>query len=88
MSDFFTCIAVGPVTVVEFQTESLMSAHELDQIGAALYRLVDVDGHKLVLMDLAKVRYLSSQAIGIVMAMRKKITVIKGGKYVGCWDFI
>ena len=84
MSDFFTSKAVGPVTVVEFQTETLMSAHELDQIGAALYRLVDVDGHKLILVDFEKVRYLSSQAIGIVMAMRKKISVIKGGKFVLC----
>ena len=84
MSDFFTSNAVGPVTVVEFQTESLMAAHELDQIGAALYRLVEVDGHKLVLMDFGKVRYLSSQAIGIVMAMRKKISAIKGGKFVLC----
>ena len=61
-----------------------MAAHELDQIGAALYRLVEVDGHQFILMDFTKVQYLSSQAIGIVMGMRKKISAIPKAKLVLC----
>ena len=71
-------------TVVEFQTESLMNARDLEQIGGALYRLVDDNHRKQVVLDLSRVRFVSSQAVGILVTMNKKLSNVAGGKLVLC----
>src|SRR5437764_10114740 len=84
MEPFFSQRQDHQFTVVEFQIESLMHARDLEQIGGALYRLADDDHRKLVLLDLTKVRFVSSQAVGVLVTMNKKLSNVPGGKLVLC----
>jgi anti-sigma B factor antagonist len=70
--------------VIEFKTPSLMDPLELEQIGQQLYHLVDAEDQRRVIIDFEKVQYLSSQAIGIVITMHKKLSALKNSKFVLC----
>jgi anti-sigma B factor antagonist len=70
--------------VIEFKTTSLMDPLELEKIGQQLYHLVDAEDNRRVIMDFEKVQYLSSQAIGIVITMHKKLNSLKNSKLVLC----
>jgi len=84
MEPFFTERQDRQFTVVEFQTESLMNARDLEQIGGALYRLVDEEHRNRLLLDFSKVRYPSSQAIGIIVTLNKKLSQKPNGKLILC----
>lgn len=75
---------VEKFTVVEFRNASLMDPVELENIGQALYRLVDAEDQRRIVLDFEKVQYLSSQAIGIVLTMNKKLSALKNSKLVLC----
>ena len=66
-------------TVVEFQTPSLMNPLDLEQVGAGLFKLVDEDQSGRLVLDFTKVQYLSSQAIGIILTLNKKLTGTSAG---------
>ena len=78
MEPFFTTTEDGPHTLVQFQTESLMSTPDLERIGQSLNRLVDEEKRQSVLLDFSKVRYLSSQAIGMIISLHKKLSQSRG----------
>jgi len=80
----FTVQKVEKFTVVEFRTPSLMDPVQLEQIGQSLYRLVDEEDRRRIVLDFEKVTYLSSQAIGIVLQMNKKLGALKNSKLVLC----
>lgn len=84
MNAAFTVQNYEKFTVVEFKVASLMDPAELDRIGTDLYRLIDEEDHRRIILDFEKVQYLSSQAIGIVMAMRKKLSALKKSELVLC----
>ena len=60
-------------TIIEFQTESLMDPQKLEAIAAELYRLVDLEERRWIVLDFARVSYVSSQFIGILMNLHKKV---------------
>ena len=70
--------------VVEIVTPSLMDTVELDALGADLYRLVDEEDCRRLLVDFGKVQFISSQAIGILAKLHKKTAAMKGGLLVLC----
>ena len=74
MNDFYTVRQAGKHTVVEFQTPSLMNPQELERVGSQLFAMVDEEKRDHVVLDFAKVKYLSSQAIGIILTLNKKLT--------------
>lgn len=80
----FTVQQVENFTVIEFQTPSLMEPGELEKIGTELYRLIEEEDRRRIILDFEKVKYISSQAIGIIMAMRKKMAALKHTKLVLC----
>jgi anti-anti-sigma factor len=84
MGSAFTVQQIEKFTVVEFQTPSLKDPAELERIATDLYRLVDEEDHRRIILDFEKVLYLTSQAIGIVMAMRKKMAALKNSRLVLC----
>lgn len=84
MDAFFSQRREGPFTVIDFQTESLMNHADLERIGQALYRVIDEEQQKQVLLDFTRVRFLSSQAIGILLTLNKKLSQVEGGKLVLC----
>ena len=81
---FFTVSQDQGYTLVEFRTESLMNPVELERVGRGLYRLVDVEHRHQVLLDFTGVKYLSSQAVGIILTMNKKLSQFQGGRLVLC----
>ena len=80
----FTVQQVEKFTVVEFRQPSLMDPLELESIGQSLYRLVDAEDRRKIVLDFEKVTYLSSQAIGIVLTMHKKLSALPHSKLVLC----
>src|SRR5688572_7638246 len=84
MSPHFTVQNIEKFSVVEFRTPSLMDAMLLEEIGQELYRLVDEEDRRRLVLDFEKVQYLSSQAIGIVLQLNKKLAALKNSKFVLC----
>ena len=71
-------------TVVEFRTPSLMDPLVLERVGEAVFRLVDVEDRRLIVLDFEQVEYLSSQAIGIVLTLNKKLATLTHTSLVLC----
>jgi anti-sigma B factor antagonist len=71
-------------TVVEFRTNSLMDPIALERIGQSLFRLVDEEDRRLLILDFSAVQYISSQAIGIVLTLNKKLGTLNRSKFVLC----
>ena len=75
---------IGPVMIVEFRNPSLMDPLVLENTSRRLYALVDEEDRRKVIMDFEKVQYLSSQAIGILLSMKKRIDALGNGRLVLC----
>lgn len=60
------------VTVASFRGASILDALTIQQIGRELYDLVEGRGIKKLVLDFAEVRFLSSQALGVLLTLRKK----------------
>lgn len=71
------------VVIVNFRNQSILDGASVDAIAAELYALVDQQAHRRVILDFSAVRFLSSQVIGALLQMDKKIKAIKG-KVVIC----
>ena len=84
MSTHFTVQPFDKFSVVEFRTASLMDPIVLESIGTELYRLVDDEDRRRLVLDFEKVEYLSSQAIGIILTLNKKLGALKNSKLVLC----
>jgi anti-anti-sigma factor len=56
----------------------------LQEIADELYRLVDLQDKRNIILDFEKVQFLSSQAIGIVVNMHKKLGALKNGRLILC----
>ena len=75
---------IDDYTVIEFVTPSLMDPIVLENTAQALYKLIDEEDQRKIIMDFERVQYLSSQAIGIVLAMHKKLNSLKNSKLILC----
>lgn len=63
---------VGDVTVVSFQGNSILDVSTVQQIGRELYELVEAQGKLRIMLDFKEVRFLSSQALGVLLTLRRK----------------
>ena len=80
----FNVQQINENTVVEFTSPSLMDPIELEQIAQQLYKLIDEQDKRRIILDFEKVQYLSSQAIGILLAMQKKLSALKKSNLILC----
>jgi anti-sigma B factor antagonist len=80
----FTLQPVGKVMVVEFRVPSLMDAIILENSARRLYKMIEEEDQRKVILDFEKVQYLSSQAIGILLNMKKKLDALGHSKLVLC----
>jgi len=69
---------IRDVTIVNFQDASILDTAQIEQIGETLYDLVDNRSHRKIILDFAKVQFLSSSALGVLITLRKKSEAIKG----------
>src|SRR6266566_7769278 len=80
----FNVQQVSDNTIVEFTSPSLMDPIELEQIAQQLYKLIDEQDRRRIILDFEKVQFLSSQAIGILLAMQKKLSQLKKSNLILC----
>jgi anti-sigma B factor antagonist len=80
----FTLQPIGKVMVVEFRHPSLMDQVILENASKRLYKLVDEEDRRLLILDFEKVQFLSSQAIGILLTMKKKLDALPNSRLVLC----
>jgi anti-sigma B factor antagonist len=71
-------------TVVEFRRPSLMDPIELERLGQQLYRLVDAEDRRRIILDFSRVQFLSSQAIGVLLTMKKKLDALPRSQLILC----
>lgn len=70
--------AIGDVTIVVFQETSILDPLVVQQIGEALYYLVDGKACRKIIVDFGKVHLLSSSALGVLITLKKKADAIHG----------
>jgi len=75
---------VDGVTVVSFVDTKIVSEENILEVGDQLYKLVEVDGHKQLLLNFGNVQYLSSAALGKLINLKKKVGVAKGKLKLCC----
>jgi anti-sigma B factor antagonist len=80
----FTVTNANGFAVVAFTSTSLMNAAELERLSVALDLLADKQGNGKLVLDFTPVEYLSSQAIGMVVGLHKKVAKVPGGRLVLC----
>jgi anti-sigma B factor antagonist len=68
----------GKVLFIEVGTPSLMDPADLEELAGQLYHRIDVEDNRRIVLDFRRVEYISSQAIGILMSLHKKIAGLKG----------
>lgn len=69
---------VEGVLVVSFLESNIITEEHIQEMGEELYRLVEVDGHRRLVLDFGNVHYLSSAALGRLINLKKKVTAAQG----------
>jgi anti-sigma B factor antagonist len=69
---------VKDVTVVGFTANAILDTLHIQQMGDELYELVDKQSRRKIVLDFAEVKFLSSQALGVLLTMRRKADQVKG----------
>src|SRR5205823_15095372 len=80
----FNVQQVDENTSDELTSPLLIDPIELEQIAQQLYKLIDEQDKRRIILDFEKVQYHSSQAIGILLAMQKKLSALKKSNLVLC----
>jgi anti-sigma B factor antagonist len=84
MATHFTVNRIEKFSVIEFRLSSLMDPIILDDIGRELIRLVEEEDRRQLIMDFEKIEYVSSQAIGILLNMHKKLKALPHSHLILC----
>ncbi len=69
---------VKGITVVIFQDESILDPLQVQDIGEKLHRLIADEDRQRMILDFQKVKILSSQMLGVMIGMLKRIHSSKG----------
>ncbi len=70
---------VGEVTVVRFVDRKILDEANIQELGQELFKLVEEDRRKNLLLNFSSVEFLSSAALGKLITLDKKIKS-HGGK--------
>ncbi len=66
------------VTVVDFGDSTILNTMQVEGIAQQLYDLVDKQDRRQLVLDFSNVRFLSSQTLGVLLTLRKKLQAVKG----------
>lgn len=69
---------VGDVTIAKFLDKKILDETNIQIIGSQMFRLVEEDGRKDIVLDFSNVEYLSSAALGKLITMEKKVKTARG----------
>ena len=64
--------------MVGFTANAILDTLHIQQMGDELYELVDKQSRRKIVLDFADVKFLSSQALGVLLTMRRKADQVKG----------
>lgn len=81
--EYFKTYQQKAYLVVEFTTDLLFGTELLKDVQPALYDLLEDQQVKKLVLDLRKVREISSQFIGLIVALHTRLSK-RGGKLVVC----
>ena len=84
MDDLYKLREYGKYTVVSFRTPTLMNPTEVERIRGDLIRLVDQDRRIHLVLDFYRVQFFSSQVIGMLLTLHKKLAAVPGGSFALC----
>ena len=73
----------GDVTVVNFVDKKILEEQSIQAIGDQLFELVDSEGRKKMVLNFTNVEYLSSAALGKIIALNNRVKKA-GGKLALC----
>jgi len=73
----------GDVTVVNFVDKKILEEQSIQTIGDQLFELVDGEGRKKLVLNFSNVEYLSSAALGKIIALNNRVKKA-GGKLALC----
>jgi anti-sigma B factor antagonist len=84
MASAYILTQVNKAAVVEFNIPSLMDPVQLESIQGELFELVDEQDKRLMILDFSKVEFISSQAIGIVIGLNRRLAKLPHSKLLLC----
>ena len=71
------------MTVINFVDRKILDEQNIQIIGEQLFKLVDDDGRRKLLLNFGNVEYLSSAALGKLITLNKKVQAA-GGRLILC----
>jgi len=74
---------IGDVTVVRFRDPKIIEDLNIQELGSEMFRLVEVEDRRKLLLNFSTVDFLSSAALGKLITLNKKIQAT-GGRLVLC----
>ena len=66
------------ITLVIFEDDSILDPLQVQDIGEKLHRLMDDEDRQRMILDFHKVKILSSQMLGVMIGMLKRMHGSKG----------
>jgi anti-sigma B factor antagonist len=71
-------LKTGDVSVVRFRDRKILDEAAIQELGAELFALVEVDNRRAILLDFEGVEFLSSAALGKLITFDRKVKTAKG----------
>jgi len=66
------------VTVVSFQNVSVLDSANIEALGRSLLDLVEKQDTRKLILEFTAVRFMSSQALGVLLQLKKAMEPVKG----------
>ncbi len=66
------------VTVVSFQNVSVLDSANIESLGRSLLELIEKQATRKLVLEFTAVRFMSSQALGVLLQLKKAMDQLKG----------
>jgi anti-sigma B factor antagonist len=68
----------GDVTIVTFRDKKILDEAGIQELGADLFGLVEIDNRRSIVLNFANVEFLSSAALGKLITLDRKVKAHQG----------
>ncbi|HVX83762.1 MAG TPA: STAS domain-containing protein [Phycisphaerae bacterium] len=66
------------VTVVSFQNVAVLDSANIETLGKNLIELAEKQDHRKLILEFSAVRFMSSQALGVLLQLKKALDPVGG----------
>ena len=66
------------VTVVNFQNAAVLDSNSIESLGRSLMALVEQQDKRKLVLDFSAVKFMSSQALGVLIQLKRAVDAVKG----------